>query len=128
MNSNFEEKINKHIKSLESLFASKAHEFSTVNRDLIPTTSGIYAIYENNKLVYIGISANLKRRILGDHLRGDCQASAFRKNLSKALDLNDEGNITDYIIKKCSFCFLEHENPKYLEHFAIGVLEPKLNR
>ena len=121
--------VNTYTQQLETLLKSNLCSFKTTDRKTIPNKSGIYAIFEHGSdLIYIGISGDIRRRIFGDHLTGDIKASAFRNNLSQHYNRKSEKAITDYITKNCTFKFMELDNPKYLEHFAVSVLKPKLNR
>lgn len=122
-------RIEIYLKQLEKLFNSKSHFFNSVKRKDIPDRSGIYAIFKNNSdLLYIGVSKDLGKRILGDHLRSDITGSAFRKNLSEYYNLGSEKKIKEYILKNCYFKFMTLENPNHLEHFLISVLKPQLNK
>ena len=125
--------IDTYIRQLETLLKSKHYSFKTTDKKTIPKGNGIYGIFRRRSgLIYIGISKNIRRRIFGDHLTGDVKGSAFRKNLSQDRKRKSKRTtpraITDYIAKNCTFRFMKLNNPKYLEHFAISVLKPKLNR
>ncbi len=125
----FKKRIEKYLSQLESLLNSTPHFFSSVQRKEISNKKGIYAIFEHNSdLLYIGISQNLRRRLFSEHVGGDKIGSAFRKSLSKFYNLGSEKKITEYIIKNCSFKYMELENPNHLEHFLISVLKPRLNK
>ncbi len=129
MKKDFNKAIRAYSKQLKRLLESKIYPFNLPNRANIPAESGIYAIYEHNSdLLYIGISSNLRRRLFGDHVRGDRQASAFRRNLSNDYEIETEAKITNYLLKNCVFKYMTLSKPKYLEHFTISVLKPKLNR
>ena len=94
----------------------------------MPDVSGIYAIYENGEIIYIGISSNLRRRLLGDHRSGDRQASSLRRNLAAFYKLDSEEKITEHILNNFKFKYAKVDSPKNLEHFVISILMPKLNR
>lgn len=117
---------------LLSLLKSPKYDFSKDNRTRVPSEPGIYVIYEKTRdcLLYIGESKHLKSRLFGDHLTGDKIASSFRRNLSDWLELGSEKDITAYISRNCEF---QHKRcsesaAKRLEHFAIAVLQPLLNK
>ena len=99
---------------------------------MVPLQAGVYAIYHNagSSLLYIGESKHLRQRIFGEHLRGDKIASAFRRNLSDWEKLDSEKDISAYISDKCEFQFKQCDEvaAKRLEHFAIAILQPLLNR
>lgn len=81
-------------------------------------------------LIYVGRTENLRRRLLGDHKRGNIKGSQFRRALKQNFNLNSESQITKYILENCSFQFLvidEFEETVRLEHFTTAVLGPLLN-
>ena len=121
--------IQHYLGEIENLQKSYSHSFSP-DRTLIPTTSGLYLIHSHDKLLYVREADNLQRRLLGDHRFSNIQRSDFRKSLKRYEKLNSEGEISKYIVKNCSFQFIEIEDKlrrKRLEHFAIAVLDPILN-
>ena len=125
----FKQRIEHYFDQLNLLLRAPLIPFNLLEGTVIPHESGLYAIYgEESNLLYIGISSDLRRRLLGDHRGGDRQASSFRRNLSQHLDLDSEEKISEYIVQRCSFKYLVMEAPKNLEHFAISVLVPPLNR
>lgn len=95
-----------------------------------PNAPGVYAIFESDdSLIYIGKTSNLKRRILGNHRSGNRRGSAFRKALSEDKAFHTENEISDYIRRGCSFRYLQiKKDLSAIEHFAIAVLEPRLNK
>ena len=114
---------------IENLQKNYSFSFST-DRKLIPTTSGLYLIHSHDKLLYVREADNLQRRLLGDHRFSNIKRSDFRKSLKRHEKLNSEEEISKYIMKNCSFKFVEIEDKlrrKRLEHFAIAVLDPILN-
>lgn len=118
--------------SLNILVNSDKYEFSDLQSITIPTKPGLYAIYDSSgeHLLYIGESRSLRRRLLSDHLKGDKIGSSFRRNISQWLDVSEEVEISDYISHNCQFQFFQCDlkEAKRLEHFAIAVLEPILNK
>ena len=81
-------------------------------------------------IIYAGRTKNLRRRLLGDHRRGNMKGSQFRKALGRNFTLRSEDEITSYILRNCSFQFMaleEFEEIVRLEHFVIAVLGPILN-
>lgn len=128
MNSRLEV-IKEILSVLDDLQENIKYTFST-DRKQIPKASGLYLIYSQDQLLYVGETDNLQRRLLGDHKSSNIKGSAFRKALKKYKKLADEKSISEYIMKNCSFQFIEFEDKKRrkrLEHFAIAVLNPILN-
>ena len=76
-----------------------------------------------------GKTNNLRRRILGNHRSGNIRGSAFRKALMADREFQNENEVSEYIRAGCTFQFLPVvEGLSAVEHFAIAVLKPKLNR
>jgi len=117
---------------LKKLLAEPRYHFATASSQDIPKAQGIYVIHDKRKdtIIYSGRTKNLKRRLLGDHKRGNIRGSQFRKALGRNFTLKSEDAITTYILANCSFQFMtleEFEQIVRLEHFAIAVLGPVLN-
>lgn len=129
MNNPYDKQIDSYIEQLEKLVASTSYDLLPENRKQIPKSAGIYIIFGKNQgLLYIGQSKNLQRRLIDDHLQNDKIGSAFRRNLADDKKLQTEKEITAYIRDNCYFKYMTLDSPKNLEHFAISVLTPKLNR
>jgi excinuclease UvrABC nuclease subunit len=119
-----------YVRKVKELLASKSLSFkNAVFRD-VPDKPGVYVIFdEHDKIIYIGRTRNLRRRLLGDHKRGDVKGSQFRKALMQNYNLTSEAQINSYV-DQCTFKFKEIEDPEErirLEHFAIAILAPTLN-
>ena len=117
---------------LKKLLAKPRYRFADVSPRDIPKAPGVYVIHDKrmNAIIYAGRTKNLKRRLLGDHKRGNVRGSQFRKALGRNFTLSSEDEITSYILKNCSFQFIaleEFEEIVRLEHFALAVLGPILN-
>jgi predicted GIY-YIG superfamily endonuclease len=128
----FEGAVSQYLEILKSLLAEPRYSFADASSKDVPKQAGVYAIFGKrmNTTIYAGRTKNLKRRLLGDHRRGNIKGSQFRKALGRNLVLKSEEEITCYILKNCSFQFLtleEFEEIVRLEHFAIAVLSPILN-
>ncbi len=128
--------LNSTIKNLKGellvLLSSPKYDFSQRSRITVPLQPGVYAIYHKTEshLLYIGESKHLRQRIFREHLTGDKIASAFRRNLSDWEKLDSEEDISAYVSDKCEFQFKQCDKAaaKRLEHFAIAILQPLLNR
>jgi hypothetical protein len=95
-----------------------------------PRIPGLYVIYDDKpSIIYVGKSNNLRGRILGNHRSGNIRGSAFRKALMADRGFQSEEEISDYIRASCTFQFLPvDEELSAVEHFAIAVLNSKLNK
>jgi excinuclease UvrABC nuclease subunit len=121
-----------YVGKINELLARPKYGFSDVSSRDVPQELGVYVIYDEKqeKIIYIGRTRNLRRRLLGDHKRGNVEGSQFRKALGQKLALETEDEITNYILENCSFQFRvikEFEEMVRLEHFATAVLAPVLN-
>jgi len=121
-----------YLRKMMRLLAKPKHDFSKVSLNEVPKSSGVYAIYDKklDKIVYVGRTKNLKRRLLGYHKRGNIEGSQFRKALGRHLDLSTENEITRYITEKCSFQFIQIQDFEEIvrfEHFIIAIIAPILN-
>jgi hypothetical protein len=117
---------------MKKLLAKPRYSFADASSQDVPKASGVYVITDKrmDAIIYAGRTKNLRRRLLGDHRRGNIKRSQFRKALGRNFDLKSEGEITSYILENCSFQFLpleEFEEIVRLEHFALAVLGPILN-
>ena len=121
-----------YVKMLKELLAKPRYSFADASSQDVPQQVGVYVISDKrmNAIIYAGRTKNLKRRLLGDHRRGNIKGSQFRKALGRNYTLKSEDEITSYILKNCSFQFLpleEFGEIVRLEHFAIAILGPILN-
>lgn len=128
----YEDVVSHYVGMLKKLLAKPRYRFADASSGDIPEEPGVYVIYDKrvNAIIYAGRTKNLKRRLLGDHKRGNVRGSQFRKALGQNFRLNSEDEITSYILKNCSFQFMtleEIEEIIRLEHFALAVLGPILN-
>jgi len=127
-----EERISRYRAELNRLLHSATYEFSRIDRRDIPDVPGVYIIYDKTgrQILYVGESGDLRRRLFGDHRAGNRRGSAFRRALSRWKKMEDEKEIREYIIQNCSFQILpvpDKLERKRFEHFAIAVLNPRLN-
>jgi excinuclease UvrABC nuclease subunit len=128
----YESVVSHYLELLEKLLAGQSHRFFDASSQDVPKAAGVYVIYDKrmNSTIYFGRTKNLKRRLLGDHKRGNVKGSQFRKALGRNFTLKSEDEITRHILKSCSFQFMpleEFEEIVRLEHFVIAVLGPILN-
>lgn len=127
-----EERITLYKDELVRLLNSPTYEFLGQDRKNVPEAPGVYIIYQKvlGQVVYIGESDNLRRRLFSNHRSGNRRGSAFRRALSRWEKIEDEKEISEYIIQNCSFKFLlvsDKLERKRFEHFTIAVLNPRLN-
>lgn len=124
--------ISQYLAMMKKLLAGSKYNFAEVSSTDVPKEPGVYVIYDKieKAIIYAGRTKNLRRRLLGDHRRGNIKGSQFRRALKRNLAFELESEITSYILENCSFRFMvieEFEEMVRLEHFITAVLAPVLN-
>jgi len=128
----YESVVSQYTNKMEELLGKPKLSFSEASSEDVLGEPGVYVIYDERleKIIYVGRTRNLRRRLLGDHRRGNIEGSQFRKALGNNLKLKPEAEITEYILKNCSLQFMvvkSSEEMIRLEHFSTAVLAPLLN-
>ena len=128
----YESLVSRYLEVMKRLLAKPSCNFAEAYSKDVPEKAGVYAIYDKRvkAMIYVGRTKNLRRRLLGDHKRGNIRGSQFRKALKQCFTLKSESDINNYIQKNCSLQFLaidEFEEIVRLEHFITAVLAPTLN-
>lgn len=101
--------------------------FKDVNK--LPQEKGVYFIYDKDKLVYIGESGTGKKQ----RIRERCSqyvnkgsGATFRDKLMKDKNLQIDKAIS-YIKQYCSVRYILENELIKMEHFTIGLFNPKYN-
>lgn len=104
----FEGVVSVYFEMMQNLLAQPSFGFSGEPAIEVPAASGVYHIQDKVKkqIIYAGRTKNLKRRLLGDHKRGNIEGSQFRKAFGQRLGTEVEKEISEYIKKNCSYQFL----------------------
>lgn len=128
----YKEVISKYATMMMKLLSEPKHSFAETPSANVPKDPGVYVIYNKTakRIIYAGRTSNLRRRLLGNHKRGNIEGSQFRKALKRDQALSTEKEITNHILENCSFQFMKidnFENIIRLEHFTTAVLAPTLN-
>jgi excinuclease UvrABC nuclease subunit len=128
----YEAIVARYLKRLKEVLGQPPKNFADDSSDDVPKKPGVYVIYnkKSQQIIYAGRTKNLRRRLLGDHRRGNIEGSQFRKALGQSLRTSSEKEIRKYIEENCSFRFLVVENFEEmvrLEHFVTAVIAPTLN-
>lgn len=128
----YDQVISRYLEMMKKLLAEPSYNFADIPSMNVPKELGVYVIYDRRvkAIIYAGRTKNLKRRLLGDHRRGNIKGSQFRRVLKRNLALESESEITSYILENCSFQFMvieEFEEIVRLEHFITAVIAPALN-
>lgn len=124
--------IASYFEKLKQLLNQQVYRFAEATSKQVPAASAVYVIYDNssNQMIYAGRSRNLRKRLLHYDKKGNIKSSQFRKALGQKHNLNNEAQISDYIIANCSFKLLEVQSSKEtlrLEHFIKAIMAPILN-
>ncbi len=127
MNKTMKQQIRILSKQLNDFCKSKPKDFSTESRRHL-NFFGVYAIYQNKKIIYIGSSIKgdgIKRRLRA--LLADPRRHTLHRKLKKRYKTSE--NVRNFLKKKCTLKVIElnKQEAKMFEHFAIGVLKPKYN-
>lgn len=117
---------------LTKLLEETNNSFDNVIPSGLSKKLGVYIICDKTtkEVIYAGRSKNLRRRLLGDHRRGNIDGSQFRKALGRSIGTANEEEISEYIRKNCTYQFLKLDNFEEavrLEHFITAIIGPVLN-
>jgi len=133
------DRLEAYVGKLREFLSSPKLAFSP--RTHVPSKPRVYIVWCGREVIYVGSSSDLRRRVLGDHLRGDVEGSRLRKALSWDLGLADpadrkarlnreqEEKISRHLRERCAFQFIVEEDERrraMLEHFAVALLNPRL--
>ncbi len=86
---------------------------SRIDGDLVfPEGPGVYLIYKNGEVVYVGQSTGLKDRFK-EHLSASrsIRGSAFRRDLVREHYVMEPEETKKWIMENCSISFLEIKDP-----------------
>jgi excinuclease UvrABC nuclease subunit len=127
----YEEVASSYVKKMEEVLSQPETNFSTASSGDVSKKPGVYVIRDKKlgEIIYVGRTGSLRRRLLRDHRRGNVEGS-LREALGMYHALKTEAEITDYILRNCSFQFMPVGDPEELvrlEHFATAILAPALN-
>ena len=118
---------------LNKLLAKTDYSFDEKSSSDSPKKSlGVYVICDKRtkEIIYAGRSKNLRRRLLGDHRRGNIDGSQFRKALGRSMGTTDENEISENIRQNCTYGYLplkKFEDAVRFEHFITAIIGPVLN-
>ncbi len=90
-----------------------SQEFRKINDLHLPGESGVYIIkHDENGIVYVGKTKNLRRRILIDHLSTEARdtMSALRRSVHEKYRIPFGREMKNWISTHCSFSYLEIES------------------
>ena len=128
----YQDVLSRFLEMLNKLLANTDHSFDDVSSTDLPKSLGVYVIFDkrSKEIIYAGRSKNLRRRLLGDHRRGNIDGSQFRKALGRSMGTTDENEISENIRQNCTYGYLplkNFEDAVRFEHFITAILGPVLN-
>lgn len=128
----YDEVISQYVALMRRLLSEPCYSFAEASAGKVPAKPGVYVIHNkgNKETIYAGRTSNLRRRLLGNHRRGNVNGSQFRRALKCNFAFGSEIEITNYILENCSFQFVvveDFEENVRLEHFITAILAPTLN-
>ncbi|RLF04594.1 MAG: hypothetical protein DRK00_06400 [Thermoprotei archaeon] len=132
------ERFEYYVDRLRELLSSPRHRFDPASP--VPELPGVYVVRRGDEVIYVGSTGNLRRRLLGDHLRGNVEGSWLRRALSWDLGIApvgararlsrvEEDRISEHLRMSCTFQYIVEEDERkrvMIEHFAIALLSPRL--
>ncbi|OGF27134.1 hypothetical protein A2331_00060 [Candidatus Falkowbacteria bacterium RIFOXYB2_FULL_34_18] len=117
------------IRLIESYIIKILNSGFVIDRRQIPKKQGVYLIYQKEKIIYVGESNNLYKRINSKHISGanTTKTSAFRQSLCKRLNRQPGLKLKKWILKNCRFKYVETEDSD-LCHLVEKALIYKLRK
>ena len=93
----YEDVVSEYFGIMQDFLAQPDHSFKETSAS-IPAMLGVYIINDNSKkqIIYVGRRKNLRRRLMGDHKRGNVEGSQFRKALGQTLGTMSETEISEF--------------------------------
>jgi excinuclease UvrABC nuclease subunit len=121
------------IKKLRSNYKkiSSSGLLNLADLEALPKTSGVYMVYRNNSVVYVGSTKNLRRRtrnFLKRVLEKHIPKGEFKHTLNTKLF--KLGTLTPSFYSRCSFRVLETKDiyeARLLEQLLISIFKPRYN-
>ena len=91
------ESLAQHIQDIDT--------YKFVNPQDFPEQRGVYLIFQNNTIIYIGESQNLYKRINLQHIssRNNFKNSAFRRSLCQRDNKKPGVELKNWILNNCIF-------------------------
>lgn len=119
---------------VETLLQAESYRFDDELIENLDSRPGVYRVYENgsqgSESLFVGKSMNLQRRIVMDHFKGRSTRSEIRRKLLDREGIPEERLVTEYLQERCQVQCITLSDPReraMLEHFAVAVLQPRLN-
>jgi MoxR-like ATPase len=105
--------------------------FSSDGVHAAPSAPGVHLVIDDlGKIVYVGKTGDLRRR-LGEHLRGDRQASVLHEQVGEVLDRPGHtasgAEIRDWL-GRCSISWKLSDDSAALKAELVAALSPRFNR
>jgi GIY-YIG catalytic domain-containing protein len=119
------EEVTESAKGLVRELLSKKPE-KMASRAGCPSDGGVYVIYENEAVIYVGKARNLRRRVYTDHLSEEIagKMSAFQRSLHSRDQIPFGPGMRACIVENCCFAYLpisDADMRGLVESLAIAV-------
>lgn len=118
---------------IDALLAGKWVAFDSAMRSQLPTEGGIYRICDFSaaepRLLYVGLSGNLRDRLYSKHFMGTPQTSTLKRKLVGSR-FADAAAVKEYLRSCCRAQYAvvtESRLRCFAEHYAIATLQPPHN-
>ncbi|MEM3875231.1 MAG: GIY-YIG nuclease family protein [Candidatus Bathyarchaeia archaeon] len=67
-----------YVGKVKELLGGRSFNFRNVVSSEVPNEPGVYVIFnERDEIIYVGRTKNLRRRLLGDHKRGNIREASL---------------------------------------------------
>ena len=116
------DQANKIKKSIEKRLSNEV-SFEEVKN--LPKQKGVYFIYDNGTLVYIGQAGELRKRCMQYLQEG--VGRTFREKLMNEKEIKNVEDAKNYIKDICKIRYIIEDEHKKMEHLAIGLFNPEYN-
>lgn len=97
----------------------------------VSDSTGVHVVWDSDgHLLFVGLSSNTRKR-LGEHLRGDREASVLHQKVGRLLDTElgrvAEATEIEAWLSNCSFQWVDTERPRDLKAQLMAALNPRFN-
>lgn len=92
-----------------SKYIERVKNCNFINQKEVPKKQGVYLIFQKNKIIYVGESVNLYKRINSQHISGSKtnKTSTFKRLLCDKYNKKPGIKLREWIIANCRFKYVE---------------------
>ncbi len=121
-------------KWLDDVLSRKPVRFDTLSPSSLRSEGGIYFISDlsqrDEKVIYVGLTGNLRQRVYTNQLQGDRMASQIKVALIEHKTASDMKSAKGYLKKFCAVRFdvvPDYREREMREGFAKAILKPEFS-